>query len=61
MFLAIIMRHAAARFPNDFGDPLIFPLVAQQVHLSCEISQYLLDGLAQTLDRHSEFPGDESY
>ncbi len=37
--------------PNDFGDPLTFhpvPPAGQAFHLSSEISQNLLDGLAQT-------------
>lgn len=37
--------------PNDFGDTLtspLAPLASQSFHLSCEISQHLLDGLLQT-------------
>ncbi len=36
--------------PNYFGDPFAFPVAppaGQSFHLSCEISQHLLDGLAQ--------------
>ncbi len=42
--------HGSQRMnPTDFGDPLTFslaPPAGQSFHLSCEISQYLLDGLA---------------
>ncbi len=38
--------------PKDIGDPLIFPVApsaGQSFHLSSEISQHLLDGLAQNV------------
>lgn len=38
--------------PGGFGNPLAFAIVrpaGQSFHLSCEISQHLLDGLAQNV------------
>ncbi len=55
--------HGAQRInPNDFGDPLTFPLAPPAgitYHLSCKISQHLFDGLAQILFKHSLFPEDD--
>lgn len=55
--------HGAQRVnPNDFGDPTtspVAPLADQSFHSSCEISQHLLDGSAQTfaqMQRHKVQP-----
>ena len=45
--------HVAKRMnPNDFSDPLnvhVEPPAAQRFHISSEISQHLLNGLAQNV------------
>lgn len=49
--LALLQRHGNHIMTNGFGDPLYFPLLParRSFHSTCEISQLLPGGLAQTL------------